>query len=131
MESEVEAGSAGRPANGRALVCRNLLVRGRRTSVRMEGAMWEALGEICQREDQSHHNMASLVDSARGDGSLTGSLRLFIMLYFRAAAHAAEHADGSREPLERALGQVAVAPRRGLNGAGRGAGGGAPALLSR
>jgi len=37
------------PNEGR-LVTRNVMINGRRTSVRLEPAMWEALGDIARRE---------------------------------------------------------------------------------
>ncbi len=36
-----------------SLISRNVTVAGHRTSMRLEPAMWDALGEICRREHAS------------------------------------------------------------------------------
>jgi predicted DNA-binding ribbon-helix-helix protein len=68
------------------LVSRNVTVSGRRTSMRLEAAMWDALHAICRREGRSLHEMCSLINEQRQESSLTAAIRVFIMLYFRAAA---------------------------------------------
>jgi len=65
---------------------RNVTVNGRRTSMRLEQEMWEALREICRREDMTVHELCSLIDDRRGFSSLTAATRVFILMYFRAAA---------------------------------------------
>lgn len=65
---------------------RNVTVNGRRTSMRLEREMWEALREICRREDMTVHELCSLIDDRRGLSSLTAATRVFILMYFRAAA---------------------------------------------
>lgn len=67
-------------------VCRNVTVNGRRTSIRMEPAMWEALHEICELENRSVHELCTMMDNRRGDNGLTASLRVFITHYFRKRA---------------------------------------------
>ena len=70
-----------------ALVSRNVTVKGRRTSVRLEPAMWHGLQEICKRERASLHEVCTAIAAQRGHGaSLTAAIRVFIMAYFRAAA---------------------------------------------
>jgi len=65
---------------------RNVTVNGRRTSMRLEREMWEALREICRREDMTVHELCSLIDDRRGLSSLTAATRVFILMYYRAAA---------------------------------------------
>src|SRR3954463_7865501 len=74
------------------LVSRNVTVSGRRTSMRLEAAMWDALHAICRRERRSLHDMCSLINGQRQESSLTAAIRVFIMLYFRAAATDEGHA---------------------------------------
>lgn len=71
---------------------RNVTVNGRRTSMRLEQEMWEALREICRREDMTVHELCSLIDDRRGLSSLTAATRVFILMYFRAAATDEGHA---------------------------------------
>lgn len=68
------------------LVPRNVTVAGRRTSVRLEPDMWDALGEIARREDVSVHDICTIVAQRRTRSSLTAALRVFALGYFRAAA---------------------------------------------
>lgn len=67
-------------------ICRNVVVSGRRTSIRMEPLLWESLGEICRREGRATNDVVALVDARRGDSALTAALRIFILSYFRHAA---------------------------------------------
>lgn len=81
------------------LVSRNITVLGRRTSVRLEPEMWSALREIARREDCKIHDICSLIHLRKNqDTSLTAAIRVFLMLYYRAAAteeghHRAGHGD--------------------------------------
>ncbi len=73
------------------LVSRNIVVEGRRTSVRLEQEMWDAIREIAVREGVSIHDICSMVDAERRESSLTAGLRVFIMSYFRTAATESGH----------------------------------------
>lgn len=68
-------------------VCRNLVVAGKRTSVRMEPLLWDCLMEISSREVHSLNDIATMIDARRGDSALTAALRIFILSYFRTATH--------------------------------------------
>lgn len=69
------------------LISRNITVLGRRTSVRLEPEMWGALREIARREDCKIHDICSLIHLRKNqDTSLTAAIRVFLMLYYRAAA---------------------------------------------
>lgn len=69
-----------------SLVNRNVTVGGRRTSVRLEPAMWEALRHICRREKRSLNDLVTEVDQGRTSSSLTAALRVYLLKYFLAAA---------------------------------------------
>jgi predicted DNA-binding ribbon-helix-helix protein len=71
-------------------VLRNIKVRGRRTSIRLEPEIWEALAEICRREYCTRHEVCGYVASLKR-GSLTSSLRVFMLDYFRASATESGH----------------------------------------
>jgi predicted DNA-binding ribbon-helix-helix protein len=62
---------------------RNVTVDGRRTSLRMENAMWEALEDICRREDRHLHEICGLVHRRRAGASFTAAMRVFIVRYYR------------------------------------------------
>jgi predicted DNA-binding ribbon-helix-helix protein len=69
-----------------SLVPRNIVVRGRRTSVRLEPAMWNALAEIIAREGVSAAELMTAVERSRAASSLTAAIRVYVMDYFRVAA---------------------------------------------
>ncbi len=75
------------------LVNRNVTIGRRRTSLRLEPAMWDALEEICRREDMSQHELCAMIDERRRSSSLTAAIRVFIVNYFRAAATEDGHAS--------------------------------------
>ena len=68
-----------------SLIIRNLRIGSRRTSVRLEGAMWEALLEIARREGTTINQIGTWVDAHRAETGFTSSLRVFILNYFRFA----------------------------------------------
>lgn len=69
------------------LVSRNITVQARRTSVRLEPEMWTALREIASQEFCSIHDICTLISIRKKENtSLTAAIRVFIMLYFRAAS---------------------------------------------
>ncbi|MBK1696517.1 ribbon-helix-helix domain-containing protein [Rhodovibrio salinarum] len=75
------------------LINRNVTVNGRRTSLRLEPEMWDALEEIAKREGVRVGDVVSRIDrSPRGRGAgLTARVRVFAMGYFRAAATESGH----------------------------------------
>ena len=76
-----------RPEGQSTLVSRNITVLGRRTSVRLEPEMWTALREIARRESCKIHDVCSLIQMRKNpDTSLTAAIRVFLMLYYRAAS---------------------------------------------
>ncbi len=75
------------------LVNRNVTIGRRRTSLRLEPAMWDALEEICRREEMSKHELCAMIDGRRRSSSLTAAIRVFMVTYFRAAATEVGHAS--------------------------------------
>ncbi|MFQ5985030.1 MAG: ribbon-helix-helix domain-containing protein [Alphaproteobacteria bacterium] len=69
-----------------SLMNKNVVVNGRRTSVRLEGEMWDALGEIARRERCTIHHICSDVESRRKASTFAAGLRVYIMSYYREAA---------------------------------------------
>lgn len=100
IESDLEAGST--------LVSRNITVNGHRTSVRLEPEMWRALKEIAARENCSMHELCTLINFRKNKRtSLTAAIRVFLMLYFRAATTEDGHAragHGSFDSMRRRAG---------------------------
>ncbi len=68
------------------LISKNITVCGHRTSIRLEPEMWAALKDIAQREHTTIHSICSLIALRKlSDTSLTAAIRVFLMLYYRAA----------------------------------------------
>ena len=74
------------------LISRNVTLADRRTSIRLEPEMWDALGEICQRESSTIHEVCARIDLERTQSGLTAGVRVFILNYFRGAATEEGHA---------------------------------------
>ena len=65
------------------LISRNVTIGGRRTSIRLEEEMWEALHEVCAREGVSIHQFCTEVDRKRRESSLTAAIRVALLAYYR------------------------------------------------
>jgi len=74
------------------LVSRNVTVNGRRTSMRLEPLMWDALHEMAAREGGTVNDVISEVDRKRGDLGLTAAVRIRLLEYFRIACTEDGHA---------------------------------------
>lgn len=75
-----------------SLIGRNITVFKRRTSIRLEPEMWDALNNIAEREKCTIHDLCSLIYIRKREGtSLTAAIRVFLMLYFRSAASEEGH----------------------------------------
>ncbi len=101
-----------------ALVSRNVTVLGKRTSIRLEVQMWSAIKEIAEREHCTVHELCSLIAMRRKPGlSLTASIRIFLMLYFKAAATEDGHVRAGHGSLDRMVARLM--PPAAANSAGR------------
>ena len=78
------------PRNGEkspsSLVIHNVVVSGRRTSVRLEPVMWEALQDIARRQERTVHDLVTQIDRERTASSLTAAIRVYIVGFYRSAA---------------------------------------------
>jgi predicted DNA-binding ribbon-helix-helix protein len=86
------------------LVSRNITVSGKRTSVRLEPAMWSALRDISRRERCTIHDLCSLIALRKKEKkSLTAAIRVFLMLYFRASSTEDGHMDAGHGDFEKMI----------------------------
>ena len=76
--------------------------------MRLEPEMWRALKEIAGRETCSIHELCSLISFRKNKRtSLTAAIRVFLMLYFRAATTEDGHGragHGSFDSMKRRAG---------------------------
>lgn len=64
------------------LVTGNVRIAGRRTSIRLESALWSALDVICTRENLSKHELCSKIAASRQKRtSVTSAIRAYIVKY--------------------------------------------------
>ena len=80
-----------------SLQSRNVMVSGKRTSMRLEPEMWEGLFDIARHEKISVNAICSEVDRTRCQSSLTSAVRVFIVSYYR------RHVMGTHLPNKDAL----------------------------
>jgi predicted DNA-binding ribbon-helix-helix protein len=103
-----------------SLVSRNITVRGKRTSVRLEPEMWNALRDISARERCSIHELCSLIAARKNAASsLTASIRVFIVLYFRAAATEEGHRKAGHGHFENMAARARICMQSIRSPAGR------------
>ncbi|MGH6720350.1 MAG: ribbon-helix-helix domain-containing protein [Alphaproteobacteria bacterium] len=76
----------------------NIVVDGRRTSVRLEPDMWLALAEIARMEGCTINDVCARAAGRNRASSLTAGLRVYIMNYYRDIALAYGHAAGPPDP---------------------------------
>jgi len=88
-----------RDGDGRNLESRNVMIGGRRTSVRLEREIWLALDEICQREKATLHRLCGAIDAQRGPSGRSSAMRVLAIGYFREAATDIGHQQAGHGPL--------------------------------
>lgn len=93
------------------LVSRNITVVGRRTSVRLEPEMWTSLREIARRENCKIHDICSLIQLRKNPAtSLTAAIRVFLMLYYRAAATDEGHSRAGHGNFDNMIQRARMTP---------------------
>jgi len=89
------------------LLNRNVWIGRRRTSLRLEPAMWQALEEVAGNSGLTIHEVCTLIDERRRESSLTAAVRVFLLSYYRDAAMG-DCLDLGRTLVYRALGADSV-----------------------
>lgn len=75
------------PDGSSTLVIRNVVVLGKRTSLRMEPEMWDALADVAAREGHNVHDICTrIVERKPPAASLTAAIRVFLVNYYRLAS---------------------------------------------
>jgi predicted DNA-binding ribbon-helix-helix protein len=67
------------------LVTRNVMLAGKRTSIRLEPEMWDALSLICEQQDKSLHAVCSEIALNNPETAFTSAVRVFILRHFVAS----------------------------------------------
>ncbi len=88
----------GAAVTGSRLINRNVVAERGRTSMRLEPELWDALLEICEREEQDMSTLVRRVESAGHSGGRTSAVRVFLMSYFHAATTELGHMAAGHGP---------------------------------
>ena len=64
-------------------VKRAVTIAGRRTSVNLEDAFWQALKEIASEHDMTPSELVADINSERRHANLSSAIRLFVLDYYR------------------------------------------------
>lgn len=81
-----EGGEGEAPPAASRPVKRSFSIRGHRTSISLEAAFWEALGELASAEGVSKAVLVARIDAERGSAGLSGAIRVWILARVRAMA---------------------------------------------
>lgn len=68
------------------LLTRNIVTARGRTSMRLEPELWDALREVCRREDLSPGEVVKIAERQFRRAGRTSAVRVHLLQYFRAAA---------------------------------------------
>lgn len=64
---------------------RNVVIGGRRTTVRLEASVWSALDEICVNERMTRHDLCTRIEASRGRANRAQAIRAAVVSYYREA----------------------------------------------
>lgn len=74
---------------------RNIQLMNVRTSVVLETAIWDAVGEIPLRENLDLNGFCQMVDKRRRGFNLTSAIRVVVVIYYRTLAHEQQQFSGA------------------------------------
>ena len=77
--------SSSEAATMSSLVCRNVRIGGRRTSIKLEASMWLALEDICERTERGLNDICTEVAGRERMGTFTSAMRVHILDFYRRA----------------------------------------------
>ena len=83
------------------LVNRNIIATRGRSSMRLEPEIWDALQEICKREQVGLGDLVQRVEGDGPEGGRTSAVRIFAFQYFRAAATELGHTETGHGALSK------------------------------
>tara|TARA_R110002096_G_scaffold90764_8_gene205686 strand:- start:1090 stop:1947 length:858 start_codon:yes stop_codon:yes gene_type:complete len=75
------------------LAMRSVTINGRRTTMRLEPSMWNAIRRIAEDQSLSVNQICSKIDSSRGEMSMTAAVRSYIVSYLQQVPTQADQAS--------------------------------------
>ena len=84
------------------LAMRSVTINGRRTTMRLEPSMWNALRRIAEDHRLTVNQLCSRIDDTRGEMSMTAAVRSYIVSYLQKMPAAAPD-SGEMQPIDSIL----------------------------
>lgn len=82
------------------LINRNVIASRGRTSIRLEPEIWDAIHEICLREQIGTGDLVRKLEAQGHAGGRTSAVRVHVLQYFREAATDQGHREAGHGTLE-------------------------------
>jgi predicted DNA-binding ribbon-helix-helix protein len=82
-----------RPTDPGYQIVRKFVIRGRRTSIRMERIFWQVMETISRKERKKINELISEIDDRREGGDLAAAVRVFAVSYFKSTCMPDETLD--------------------------------------
>ena len=80
---------------------RNIQLANVRTSIVLETAIWDAVGEILLRENLDLNGFCQMIDKRRRGFNLTSAIRVVVVIYYRTLAQERQQISGATQSLSR------------------------------
>jgi|GEM_PF-1252630 len=116
MNWVLRAGTLPQPEDGievaNRLAMRSVTINGRRTTMRLEPSMWNALRRIAEEHRMTVNQLCSKIDSSRGEMSMTAAVRSYIVSYLQQMPTAAPQ-PGEAQPIDAILERLGPAYAKG------------------
>ncbi|MDB0014347.1 ribbon-helix-helix domain-containing protein [Alphaproteobacteria bacterium] len=80
---------------------RNIQLANVRTSIVLETAIWDAVGEILLRENLDLNGFCQMIDKRRRRFNLTSAIRVVVVIYYRTLAQERQQISGATPSLNR------------------------------
>jgi len=65
------------------MILKNVVVNGRRTSMRLEKEVWNALSESCRHQNISLNSLCSQIEKSKDNTGLSSAMRIHAFNYYR------------------------------------------------
>jgi len=65
------------------MILKNVVVNGRRTSMRLEKEVWNALSESCRHQNISLNSLCSQIEKSKDNTGLSSAMRVYAFNYYR------------------------------------------------
>jgi predicted DNA-binding ribbon-helix-helix protein len=95
------------------LAMRSVTINGRRTTMRLEPSMWNALRRIAEDHRMTVNQLCSKIDSSRGEMSMTAALRSYIVSYLQQMPMDHANKVGEAQSIDAILDELGTAYTKG------------------